>query len=100
MLHHPDSLKVLANLQSMANGNSLYHTDLPGSSRINIYFPQQTSKLEATCTFLKLISEVPSHQRELEGAGERTMETLPSSVRKCVDNVAVSIRYDVMVVWM
>ena len=43
---------------------------LPGSSPINTYFSQQKSNLVATCTFLRLKSEVPTRRRELEGAGE------------------------------
>ena len=82
----------------MTNGNTLYHTDLPGNSRINTYFPKQTSKIEATCTFLRLISEVPSRRRELEGTEEQTIERIPSLVSKFADDVAVSIHYDVTVV--
>ena len=55
------------------------------------------SKLEATCTSLRLISEAPSRWRELEGAEERMTERLPSSVRKFADDVAVSIHYVVTV---
>ena len=55
------------------------------------------SKLEATWIVLRLISEVPSRLRQLEGAEERTTERLPLLVRKFVDDVAVSIRYEVTV---
>ena len=41
-LHRPYSLYVFANLQSMTNGNTVYHTDLPGSWCINTYFPSKT----------------------------------------------------------
>ena len=68
--------QVFANLQSMTNGNTVVSHRLmyQGSSCINRYFYQQNSKLVATCTFLRLISEVPSHQKELEGAAEQTLE--------------------------
>ena len=65
-------------------------TDLPGSSRIITYFPKQMSKLKTTCTLLRLISEVPSCWRELEGTGEGMIERLRLLVRKCADDVAVS----------
>ena len=68
-----------------------YHTDLPGSS-------QQKSEVGATCTFFRLIQQVPSRWRELESPGERAIKTLPSLDRKCADDVAVSIRYVVTVI--
>jgi len=44
-LYHPYSLYyVFANLQSMTNGNTVYHTDLPGSWHINTYFPSKNPK--------------------------------------------------------
>ena len=50
---HPYSLQVFTNLQSMTNGNSGITQTYPGAARtrINTYFPQQKSKLEATCAF-------------------------------------------------
>ena len=75
-----------------------YHTDLSGSSRIKTYFSKQKPKPVATCTFLRLISEAPSCRRELEGAGEQTIEMLPLLVRKCADDVAVSVHYVITVV--
>ena len=76
-----------------------YHTDLPGSSRINTSFSQQKTNLVATCTFLRLTSEVATRRKELEGAGERTIEMLPCIIgRKCADDVAVSVSYVVTVV--
>ena len=85
-LPRPYSVQVLANLQSMTNGNTV------------VSYRLTTSELVATCTF-RLISEVPSRQRAQEGAGERAIKTLPSLVRKCADNVVVSIhvRYVVVV---
>ena len=61
-------------------------------SRINTYFPQANVK---TGSYLYLLE---THIQLLEGAGEGTMGRLPSLVRKCVDNVAITICYDVMVV--
>ena len=58
-LHRPDLLSSFANLQSMTNSNTSYHTDLPGGSHINTQFPQQASKMEATYADLRHISEVP-----------------------------------------
>ena len=55
---------------------------------------------EATCTVLRLISEVPSHWRSLNGTGKQIIKRLPLLVRKCADSVALSIRYDVTVVQM
>ena len=43
----------------MTIGNTLYHTKLPGSSRINMFFPQQTSKVKTTRAVLRLKLEVP-----------------------------------------
>ena len=54
--------------------------------------------MEATCTVLRLIFQLPTHWRVPEGAGERTIERTPVLVRKCVIGVLVSICYDVMVV--
>ena len=70
-LHHPDSLAVLASLQFMTYSNTLYHTDVSDSSCINLFFPQQISEMETTCTVLRLISEVSSCWRALENTGDR-----------------------------
>ena len=67
----------------MTNGNTgitQTYQAVACSSRINTSFSQQKSNLVATCTFLRLTSEVATRRRELEGAGERTIETLPSLV--------------------
>ena len=64
----------------------------------NTVFSQQKSELVDTCTLFRLISEVPSHWRELESPGERAIETLSSLVTKFADDVAVSIRYVVTVI--
>ena len=41
----------------MANGNTLYLTDLPGSKRINMFLsiPPANIQKEATCVVLRLI---------------------------------------------
>ena len=70
---------------------------LPGNSHIITYFSQQKSNLVATCTFLRLKSNVSTHRRELEGAEEGMIETLPLLVRKCADNVVVSVCFIITV---
>lgn len=54
--------------------------------------------MEATCTVLRLISEVPSHWKTLEDTGGQTIERPPLLGRKCEDGVAVSLHYDIAVV--
>ena len=46
----------------------------------------------------RLKSEVPSCWGELESPGEQAIETLPSLVRKCADDVTVSILFVIMVI--
>ena len=48
VLHHSE---LLANLQSITNGNTSYHTELPGSSRINNVFPQANIQTESYLYF-------------------------------------------------
>ena len=98
-LYRPDSLLVHANFQTMTNGNTSYKTDLPGSGKYKHASPSIHPKWKLyTCTVLRLISEVPTHWRALEGTEELMLKRTPSLVRKCVDGVVVSIRYDVTVV--
>ena len=67
-------LSVFANLQSMTNGNTSYHTDLP-------VFPQQASRMEATCTVMRHISEVPSRWRALENERSKELHRWSENVR-------------------
>ena len=78
----------------MTNGNTSYHTNLP----VAVIFHQQKSKMEATCTVVRLISEIPTQWRALKSAGVRTIKRASSLVRKCADGVAESTCYDAMVV--
>ena len=75
----------------MTNGNTVVSHTLTRQWPHKHVFSQQISELVATCTLFRLISEVPSRWRELESPGERAIEALPSLVRKCADDVAVSI---------
>ena len=56
-----------------------YHPDLPGSSRIDTYFPQQKFKLEAT---LRLISEGRGPGRSDQGLGGRERSRLAALARR------------------
>ena len=106
VLHRPDSLLVHANLQSMTNGNTSYHTDLPGSNSINMYLPTNIQNgnylycLETDSRSTYPLEGAGGRWRVLEGTGELMLKRTPLLVRKCADGVVVSIRYDVMVVWI
>ena len=63
----------------MTNGNTGI-TQTYQAVAYKLSFSQQKSNLVATCTFLRLTSKVATRRRELEGAGERTIEALPSLV--------------------
>ena len=82
----------------MTNGNTVVSYRLTRQKSYKHVFSQQKSELGATYTFFRLISEVPSCWEELESPGERAIKTLPSLIRKCADDVAVSIRYVVTVI--
>ena len=70
----PPLFAILANLQSMTNGNTGRIT--PTYQAVSV-FSKQTPKRLATCTFMRLIRST-YRRRELEAAGERrrTIETL------------------------
>ena len=89
--------KFLLTFSLWQTATQWYYTLLPGSSRINTYFSKQKPQIVATCTFLRPTSKIPTRRRELEGAGEQMIETLPALIRKCADNVVVSVRYVVTV---
>ena len=56
------------------------------------------SKIEVTCTVLRLISEVPTRWRALKSARVQMIKRTLTLVRKRADGVAVSTRYDVTTV--
>ena len=63
---------------------------------MNTYFPQQMSKMEATCTVLRLILKyLPI---VLEGVGQQSKNSRVQIGQKMWDCCIVSICHDVMVV--